>query len=114
MKTVNAKVTYTVPKGFADEGQDIEVPIQYPDFEGDLDGAIDYWDKRKPNGAVSVLQQVIKEDIGNTAREAAKASNGHSSRVTASPEAKADKIAASLTPELIALLASKGIKVTKQ
>lgn len=89
MKNITATVTYNIPtgKGYSNEGKEVDVPFEYPDFNGNLADAIAYFNGEA--GACKVLQQTAKEDAGNNARESAKAKNGHKPQAFLSEEQKA-------------------------
>jgi hypothetical protein len=85
MKQIETTVSYTVPAGMPEAGQVIQVPFVYPAYES-VDEAKAAIGEVK---LVAMINQTVKEDNGNVARESAKAKNGHSTRAPMTDEEKA-------------------------
>ena len=84
MANIDTTTSYTVKE----TGERINVPYTYQDFGGDFEGAVESFGGEAK--ACSVLQQVEKENAGNTARERAKVENGHSARIPLTEAQKAE------------------------
>ena len=109
MENQNAKVSYIVKE----TGEKIDVSITYPKYES-VEEAISEMSEGK---ILSMINQTVKEDIGNNEREKAKVRNGHSTRAVLSEEEKAErreqrKVKKDATMALLQKLAEdKGIDV---
>ena len=73
-------VSYTVK----DTNEVVTVPIAYPAYDT-VDEAIEAMSEGK---VLAVINQTVKEDVGNNEREKAKVTNGHSTRPVMSDEEK--------------------------
>lgn len=104
MKTIEAQGTYTVK----DTGEEVTYSFEY----AVIDSIQDAVDSLGEDKVKSVIQRMLKVDANNTAREKAKAQNGHSTRPILSEEEKADRKAKRQADrQLLTLLKSKGLSL---
>ena len=102
MKTVTAQGQYSVK----DSDEVINYDFEYPVIDS-IEDAVETLQESK---VLSLIQRQLKVDANNTAREKAKAVNGHSSRTALTEEQKIEnKAARQSVKAMSAFLKSKGI-----
>lgn len=107
MKNIDTIGSYKAPNG-----QNVEFPVTYPQFEN-LQDAVSF--AGGEGEALKLIQRMVKVDAGNVAREKAKVANGHSSRKPQTEEQKAAaKAERASSKALLEALKARGIKSVEE
>jgi hypothetical protein len=107
MRKVQAQGSYSIPKEFDNAGADVTFEFEYEIFDTLAEAQQALGGENK---VLAMINQTRKEDCRNNASGSAKSDNGHSTRVTLTPEEKERRSQeARATREMIKLAKSKGL-----